>query len=165
MLNDLPPSAPHGMIYMGDFNARHPDLGDVSPNPNRNGLPLLEYIRRHRLTYWPIGGATHIRGGTLDHIITSGLVASKVKCSSVTTLFSDHVAISLMYTLSNDRPSPLHTRLVQRMFPTFPILCQHLIYSPLKICTLQLLPQHMNFTHVSSHDPVFKVDIMHRLGL
>ena len=44
LLDDLPPPSPHGMIYMGDFNARHPDLGDTSPVPNRNGLRLLNYI-------------------------------------------------------------------------------------------------------------------------
>ncbi|XP_076030944.1 uncharacterized protein LOC143019134 [Oratosquilla oratoria] len=72
----LPIPTDSGMIYMGDFNARHPALGDVSPTPNRAGRPLLDYIRRYRLTRWDTGGATHTRGGTIDHIITAGLVAS-----------------------------------------------------------------------------------------
>ncbi|KAK3873866.1 hypothetical protein Pcinc_021157 [Petrolisthes cinctipes] len=37
----------HSVIYMGNFNAQHPDIGDVSPSLNRSGLPLLEYIRHH----------------------------------------------------------------------------------------------------------------------
>lgn len=144
-LNDLPPSSLHGMIYMGDFNARHPALGDVSPTPNRGGLPLLEYIRRHHLTHWPIGGATHIRGGTLDHIITSGLVASQVKCFSIPTLFSDHVAIGLQYSLPLT-PSPPHTRLritippkycptyvsyISDLLPTFDLQSPENLYSSL----------------------------------
>ncbi|KAG0712241.1 hypothetical protein GWK47_018914 [Chionoecetes opilio] len=79
-LSALPTPTNHDMIYIGDFNARHSALGDHSPTPNRNGLPLLEYNRRHRLTHWPTGGAAYARGGTLDHIITFGLVASNVKC-------------------------------------------------------------------------------------
>ncbi|XP_064120218.1 uncharacterized protein LOC135224825 [Macrobrachium nipponense] len=39
---------------MGDFNARHPDLGDVSPIPNRSGVPLLNYIHRYHLNRWDI---------------------------------------------------------------------------------------------------------------
>lgn len=30
----LPTPSPSGMIYMGDFNARHPDLGDAANAPN-----------------------------------------------------------------------------------------------------------------------------------
>lgn len=111
IFTDLPHSASHGMIYMGDFNARHPNLGDASPNPNRYGLPLVQYIRRHNITHWPVGGTTHIRGGTLDHIITHGLVALQVKRSSITSLFSDHIALSLKYTVPRSAPSPPHTRL------------------------------------------------------
>lgn len=40
------------VVYMGNFNARHPALSDVSPTPNRNGSPLLEYIRRYQLSRW-----------------------------------------------------------------------------------------------------------------
>jgi len=105
----LPTPTIRGMIYMGDFNARHPALGDLSLTSNRNGLPLLEYIRRYQLTRWDIGGATHARGGTLDHIITSGLVPSHARCSSIPTLFSDHVALGLQYSLPAG-PSRAHNR-------------------------------------------------------
>ncbi|MPC75150.1 hypothetical protein E2C01_069534 [Portunus trituberculatus] len=63
-------------IYMWDFNARHPSLGDASSTPNRSGLPLLNDIRRYQLNRCDTGGATHACGGTVDHIITSGLVPS-----------------------------------------------------------------------------------------
>ncbi|KAK7012737.1 hypothetical protein SK128_009505 [Halocaridina rubra] len=59
----LPIPTDSGMIYMGDFNARHPALGDSSSTPNRGSKPLLDYIRRYRLTRRDIGGATHARGG------------------------------------------------------------------------------------------------------
>ncbi len=159
---DFPPSPLHGMIYMGDFNARHPALGDVSPNPNRGGLPLLEHIRRHHLTHWPIGGATHSRGGTLDHIITSGLVASQVECFSIPTLFSDHVAIGLKYSLPN-RPSLPHTRLritippkycptyvsyISSLLPTFDLQSPEKLYSSLVASTHDFYTRYVTRPHI-----------------
>lgn len=35
-LDALPIPATRGMIYLGNFNVRHPELGDTSPSPNRN---------------------------------------------------------------------------------------------------------------------------------
>ena len=57
-----------GTVYMGEFNARHPDLKDPSQIPDWNGPRPLDYVRGYRLTRWDIGGAAHSRGGTLDHI-------------------------------------------------------------------------------------------------
>ena len=92
------PTAPfHGMIYMRDFNGRHPALGDVSPSPNSSGLPLLEYIRRHHLTHWPKGGDT---------------------CSSMQALFCDHVALGLQYFLPSG-PSLPQTRLRITISPKY----------------------------------------------
>lgn len=54
------------MIYIGDFNAQHPDLSDISPAPNQNGQYLLEYIRRYQLSRWETGGATHSLGAIED---------------------------------------------------------------------------------------------------
>ncbi|MPC54157.1 hypothetical protein E2C01_048065 [Portunus trituberculatus] len=99
-LQALNPPTVRGFVYMGDFNARHPDLGDPSPSCNHNGPRLLAYIGRHRLTRWDTGGATHSRGATLDYILTAGLVSSRVQCSTMPSLFSDHVALRLMYSLS-----------------------------------------------------------------
>lgn len=65
----------------------------MSQAPNRNGYRLLDYIRRYQLTRWGTSGVTHSLGGTLDHIPTSGPVASRVTYSSVPVLFSDHVAL------------------------------------------------------------------------
>ena len=89
----LPPPTVRGMVYMGDFNAWHPDLCDLSGSHNRNGVRLLSYLHRHYLTRWDTGGATHFHGDTLDHVLTSGLMASRVLCSSVPAVFSDHVAL------------------------------------------------------------------------
>ncbi|KAK3885900.1 hypothetical protein Pcinc_009918 [Petrolisthes cinctipes] len=74
-LEALPSPTVRGMVYMGDFNARHSDLGDGSGSINRNGVRLLSYIHKHHLTHWDTGGATHCRGGTLDYILSSGLIA------------------------------------------------------------------------------------------
>ena len=76
-----------GAIYMGDYNAYHPDLGYSFPIQNKNGYSLLDYVRRYRLTSWDIGKATHSVGAALNHIFTSGLVVSHVRCSSILVLF------------------------------------------------------------------------------
>ena len=159
----LPAAAPHGMIYMGDFNARHPALGDVSITPNRGGLPLLEHIRRYHLTHWPTGGATHTRGGTLDHIITSGLVASHVKCFSIRTLFSDHIALGLLYSLPSG-PSPPHTRLrisippkycpnyisyISSLLPVFDFQSPDSLYSSLVASTHEFYAKYVTRSHVT----------------
>ncbi|ROT83564.1 hypothetical protein C7M84_023256 [Penaeus vannamei] len=60
---------------------------------------LLNYIRRHHLTHWNTGGARHVRGGTLDHIVTYGLAASYVSCNSTPSIFYNHIALSLQYSL------------------------------------------------------------------
>ena len=150
------------MVYMGDFNARHPALGDVSPTPNRSGLPLLEYIRRHRLTHWPTEGATHTRGGTLDHIITSGLVASQVKCFSIRTLFSDHIGLGLQYFLPS-RPFHPHTRLritippkycpnyisyISSLLPTFDVQSPENLYSSLVGSTHEFYTRYVTRPHI-----------------
>jgi len=158
----LPTPTNHGMIYMGDFNARHPALGDHSPTPNRNGLPLLEYIRRHRLTHWPTGGATHTRGGTLDHVITHGLVASNVECFSIPSLFSDHIALGLKYSLQ-DEPPPSHTRTriiippkycpnyisyITSLLPTFDMQSPDKLYSSLVSSTHDFHTRYVAKPHV-----------------
>lgn len=58
----LPVPSINGTIYMGDFNSRHPALGDVPGTINRNGTRLLQYIHRNQLTRWNTAGATHARG-------------------------------------------------------------------------------------------------------
>jgi len=173
----LPTVTSPGMIYMGDFNARHPALGDVSPIPNRSGLPLLEYIRRHRLTHWPTGGATHTRGGTLDHIITSGLVASHVKCFPIQTLFSDHVALGLQYSLSSG-PSLPHTRLritippkycptyisyISSLLPTFDFQSPENLYSSLVGSTHDFYTRYVTRPHVKGYHKAHAWTLNHRI--
>ena len=95
----LPPPTVRGIVYMGDFNSRHSDLGDIFGSYNRNGLLLRNYIHNHNLTRWDTGGATHSRGGTLDPLLSAGLIASRVKCFAVPALFSDHIALNFNYSL------------------------------------------------------------------
>ncbi|MPC59880.1 hypothetical protein E2C01_053909 [Portunus trituberculatus] len=97
------------MIYIGDFNSRHPELGDQTML-KRNGHHLLLYVKRNHLTHWDVSGATHACGGTLDHIITSGLVATHVSCTSIPTFFSDYMALSFRYSLPFQHEPP-HQRL------------------------------------------------------
>ncbi|MPC93700.1 hypothetical protein E2C01_088840 [Portunus trituberculatus] len=55
----LPPPPDCVIIYIGDFNARYPELSDVSQTPNRSGVQLLRFVRRHHLTRWDCGRGTH----------------------------------------------------------------------------------------------------------
>ena len=81
---------------------------------------MEECLRRYRR--WDTGRATHSRGGILDNILIHGLVASKVKCSSVPTLFSDHLAFVLQYSLPATHPH-LHRRtrinILSKYCPTY----------------------------------------------
>ena len=158
----LPVPTDRGMVYMGDFNARHPALGDVSPTPNRGGLPLLNYIRRNRLTRWDTGGATHARGGTVDHIITAGLVPSRVHCHSVPSLFSDHVALSLQYSLPGRPTFPHHrTRIsippkycptyisyISRLMPTFDFHSPDNLFTSLVTATHDFYNRYVTKPHI-----------------
>ena len=69
------------MVYMGDFNAQHPDLCDLSDSHNRNGVRLLSYLQRHCLTRWDTGGATHSRGSYPD-IWLDGVSRPLLLCAS-----------------------------------------------------------------------------------
>ncbi|XP_064106860.1 uncharacterized protein LOC135215837 [Macrobrachium nipponense] len=164
-LSALPTPTNLGMIYMGDLNARHPDLGDVSPISNRSGVLLLSYIHRYHLTRWDTGGATHIRGGTLDHILTSGLVASHVSCHSVPSLFSDHVALCLQYTIQTHPSDPYHrTRItippkycptyvsyISSVLPTFDKHSPEHLYNSLVKATHDFYQLYIVRPHIKSH--------------
>ncbi|KAK7081288.1 hypothetical protein SK128_006248 [Halocaridina rubra] len=64
----VPPPAARGMVYIGDFNTRHPALGDLSGTENHSGARLIEFIRAKHLSQWDTGGAMYSQGGTLDQI-------------------------------------------------------------------------------------------------
>lgn len=161
----LPLPTLRGAIYMGDFNARHPALGDSSQTPNRNGPRLLAYVRRYGLTRWDTGGATHSRGGTLDHILTSGLVASRVECFSVPVLFSDHVALGLHYSVPATPPSthartcirippkycPTYISYMTTMLPTFNSHSPDELYSSLVKSTHEFYTQYVTRPHLACH--------------
>ena len=145
----LPPPPVRGTVYAGDFNARHPALGDRSGTTNRPGALLLSYICRHHLTRWDAGGATHFRGGTLDHVLTAGLVSSRVQCSSVPSLFSDHVALLFRSSLPTVPTPPVsHLRItvplkycptyvsyMARLLPAFDCASPDQLYSSLVSAT------------------------------
>ena len=161
-LATLPAPTTCGMIYIGDFNARHTALGDLSGTVNRNGTLLLEYIRRNQLTRWNTDGATHAQGGTLDHILTCGLVPSQVKCTSVPSLFSDHIGLSIHYSLPA-APSPVHVRTriaippkyrptyisyMTNLVPTFDPHCPEKLYSSLVGATHSFYTQYVSRPHI-----------------
>lgn len=116
-MNVLLPSTHQGIIFVGDFNARHPDIGDKS-TMNRSGQQLQYYIQRNHLTRWETGGATHAREETLDHSVTSGLVAAHFMCTYIMALFSDHIALSLQYTIPVSHTSS-HQRLCINIPPKY----------------------------------------------
>jgi len=82
-IDALPSPMDHSIIYMGAFNARHSALGGRSNTVSYSGTQVTKFIQHNHLTRWDTGGATHSQGGTLDHILTYGLAASQVKCSSM----------------------------------------------------------------------------------
>ncbi|XP_064110238.1 uncharacterized protein LOC135218023 [Macrobrachium nipponense] len=163
----LPAPTLRGMVYMGDFNARHPDLGDLVDTVNRNGNLLLGYIRRNQLTRWDTGGSTHARGGTLDHILTCGLVPSLVNCVTFPTLFSDHIGLSIQYSLpATHTPihnctcitippkyQPTYISYMTNLRPTFDLHCPEKLYSLL-----------VSTTHAFHTQYIRKPHIRHRVG-
>lgn len=153
----------HGIAYIGDFNARHPSFGDLSGTVNRNGTRLLEYIRRNGLTRWDTAGATHARGGTLDHILTCGLVPSQVRCASVPALFSDHIGLSLHYSLPAAPAASAYTRTrvvippkyrptyisyMTALLPTLDLHCPETLYSSLVDATHTFYAQYISRPHL-----------------
>lgn len=72
----LSPPTARGVVYMGDFNAQHPDFGDCFGSYNR----LLSSIDMHQLMRWDTGGATHSMGryNDLYIILTFGLITSQI---------------------------------------------------------------------------------------
>ena len=167
-----------GMIYMGDFNARHPALGDVFPTPNCSGVLLLSYIHCYRLTRWDTGEATHARGGTLDHILTSGLVASRVSCHSIPFLFSDHIALSLQYSILT-RPSlpHHHTRIsippkycptyashITSLLPTFDFLSPDNLYNSLINVTYDFYSRYIIRPHIQRRPMVHTWTLDNRIA-
>ncbi|MPC53341.1 hypothetical protein E2C01_047231 [Portunus trituberculatus] len=77
----LVPPTVRGVVYMGDFSSRHPDLGNRFGFSNRNGLHLLSYTRRHHMTHWDTGGTTNLREGTLDYGLSTGCTSPSHKSS------------------------------------------------------------------------------------
>ncbi|MPC60090.1 hypothetical protein E2C01_054127 [Portunus trituberculatus] len=151
-----------GVVYMGDFNARHPALGDLSGIVNRNGTRLLEYTRRYQLTRCDTGGTTHARGGTLDHILICGLVPSQVKCSSIPALFSDHVGLSILYSLPSQPASvhictriaippkyrPTYITYMTNLLPMFDLHCPEKLYSSLVNSTHVFYTRYVSKPHL-----------------
>ncbi|MPC85936.1 hypothetical protein E2C01_080742 [Portunus trituberculatus] len=128
-----------GDVYMGDFNARHPALGDLSGTVNRNGTRLLEYTRRYQLTRWDTGGATHARGA----------------------LFSDHVGLSILYSLPSQPASVTRTRIaippkyrptyityMTNLLPMFDLHCPEKLYSSFVDSTHAFYTRYVSKPHL-----------------
>ena len=140
----LPPPTVCGMVYIGDFNARHPDLCDLSGSHNRNGVRVLSYLHSYCLTRWDTGGATHSRGGTVLWI----------------TL--DYVALSLHYSLSVRPATPVtRSRIVVppkycltyisymvRVLPTFDLSSPDHLYSDLVSATHDCYKLYISRPHL-----------------
>ncbi|MPC18493.1 hypothetical protein E2C01_011378 [Portunus trituberculatus] len=117
----------------------------------------------HCLTRWDTGGATHSRGGTLDHIVTCGLVVTRVQCSSVPALFSDHVALEFHYTLPDTRPTlpvtrprialppkycPTYISYMSQMLPTFDLSSADQLYLDLVSATKDFYRLYVSRPHL-----------------
>lgn len=121
----LPTVTSLSMIYIGDFNAWHPSVGDLSLVLNCSGLPLLQYMCCYCLTYClTIGGATHIRRGMINNIIMAGLVGLHVKCVCIQTLLRPRCSwpsvLSTYWTLPSSL-LPLHHH-TSRILPQLHLL-------------------------------------------
>ncbi|KAK3878768.1 hypothetical protein Pcinc_016579 [Petrolisthes cinctipes] len=164
-LEAFPSPTVRGMVYMGDFYARHSDLGDGSGSINRNGVRLLSYIRKHHLTRWDTGGATHCRGGTLDYILSSGLIASQVLCSSVPDLFSDHITLRFHYSLPAGLSGsatrlriaeppiycPIYILFMAHVLSTLDISSAEQLYSALVSATQDFYRLYVSRPHLQDH--------------
>ena len=91
----LPPTRRGGIIYMGDFNARHTNFGD--DRNNRNGGLLSTFVQDNHLQVYPTDVQTHILGGRLDYSMGFGVAHSNVKTKLVDELISDHFAVITEY--------------------------------------------------------------------
>ena len=65
-------------IFAGDFNAKHESLSPPNNNiTNGNGRKFLQFTMENNMNILGSRLPTHIRGGRLDYIITSGLPDAK----------------------------------------------------------------------------------------
>ena len=97
-IDSLPKFDKKGTLCMGDFNARHTDLGERERNKvNQNGRQFNNFINSRSLTVYGTTAPTHIRGGRLDYVLGRNLVHDNIQWSLDTGLVSDHFAIATTY--------------------------------------------------------------------
>ncbi|KAG7178277.1 hypothetical protein Hamer_G023627, partial [Homarus americanus] len=164
------------MIYMGDFNTRYPELWVLSPNPNQNGIRLLEHIFRHQLSRRDNGSATHSRGGTLDHIIISGLVASHVNIfiHPYILLRPRRTQLPLL-TPSWTSPIPSHIRLcipprncptcisyMSNLLPAFDLKSPEKSYSSLVNSTHNFHSHYVSRPHIKRRSEAYLMNVSSR---
>ncbi|MPC49119.1 hypothetical protein E2C01_042912 [Portunus trituberculatus] len=95
-----------------------------------------------------------MREGTLDHIITCSLVASRVTCFSIQALFSDHIALDLQYSLPSGPPLPdtrLRITIPPNLMPTFDFQSPEKLYFSLVGSTHEFYTRYMTRPHVKGH--------------
>ena len=112
--------------------ARHPDLGDSSPIPNRNGSRLLDDVRRYPLTRcWDIGILV-VRPTPVEEVAWTTLYSPQdwwLHASSAPPslcFFSGHAAFGLCYSI----PATSSIKIPTKYYPT------HISY----MATTMLLP-------------------------
>lgn len=105
----LPTPQDKSIFYVGDFNARHPQLGDTRGRTTVNGTRLLNFVTTFDLNVQLPAHPTHFQGGYLDYSINSGVIPHNVEVATVDELSSDHFALLTTYTLPADSHTP-HNR-------------------------------------------------------
>lgn len=98
----LPTPRNKSIFYIGDFNARHPQLGDTRNRTTVNGNALLAFITTYDLTAKIPSQPTHLLGGYIDYSINSGVIQQNVTVDTVDDLVSDHFALLTTYTVPVD---------------------------------------------------------------
>ena len=95
------PAKYDSIIYMGDFNARHHSLEELSENTrtNKNGRTLIDFCENHQVEIVETSKVTHVAGGRLDYILYNNLPADSIKADVLHTLLSDHYALFCTYVI------------------------------------------------------------------
>ena len=82
-------------ILLGDLNARHFNLGSTGFQ-NHNGIVLNSFLEgAENVTVLGKGEPTHIKGGRLDFGIIFNMSGVQANLSVISTLLSDHFALSI----------------------------------------------------------------------
>ena len=113
----------------------------------------------------------------MDHIITYGLVASHVSCRSIPSLFSDHIALGLQYSLPTQtslphqrarisvppKYCPTYVSYITSLPPTFDLLSLENFYNSLVKATHDFFYQNVTKPHIKSRSVIHSWTLDHRI--